>query len=382
MPGAMKTLELVFVDAGGGHRSAANSLTEAARREHRPWDMRLTNLFELLAELDFAKRLTGVGVGDIYNGLLRRGWTRGFSAVIPPMQAIIRLSHGSQVALLARHWRASKPDLVVSCIPHFNRALHDAIELSIPGVPLVTILTDLADYPPHFWIEERQRQYFICGTDRAREQALGAGHPAERVFQTSGMILNPRFYDGAAAGPPGDRTALGLDATLPTALMMFGGEGSSEMLAIARALDASGMDVQLIAVCGRNARLEARMRAERLRIRMHVVGFTTEVARLMRMSDFFIGKPGPGSISEALEMGLPVIVDCNGRTIPQERYNAQWVAEGGYGIAVRNFRKEIAVAVAGMLDPERRRRFVERVAANRNRAVFEIPEILEGILNA
>ena len=31
--------------------------------------------------------------------------------------------------------------------------------------PFVTILTDFADYPPHFWIE-RQDQYFICGTDR------------------------------------------------------------------------------------------------------------------------------------------------------------------------------------------------------------------------
>jgi 1,2-diacylglycerol 3-beta-galactosyltransferase len=378
----MTTVELVYVDAGGGHRSAANALTEAARREQRPWDMRLMNLFELLAELDFAKRLTGISVGDIYNGLLRRGWTRGFSAVIPPMQAIIRLSHDSQVELLARYWRANKPDLVVSCIPHFNRAMHDAIERAIPGVPLVTILTDLADYPPHFWIEERQPQYFICGTDRAREQALGAGHPAERVFQTSGMILNPRFYDNAAAGPPGDRTTLGLDPARPTALMMFGGEGSAEMLTIARVLDASGIDIQLIAVCGRNARLEARMRAERLRIPMHIVGFTTEVAGLMRMSDFFIGKPGPGSISEALEMGLPVIIDSNSRTIPQERYNAQWVAEGGYGIAVRSFRREIAVAVSGMLEPERRQRFRDRVRSHRNRAVFEIPEILEKILNA
>ncbi|MFI5246384.1 MAG: glycosyltransferase, partial [Gemmatimonadales bacterium] len=283
---------------------------------------------------------------------------------------------------LARHWRANRPELVVSCIPHFNRAMHDALDLAAPGVPLVTILTDLADYPPHFWIEERQRQYFICGTDRARGQALGAGHPAERVFQVSGMILNPRFYDYAAEEPPGDRTTLGLDPAIPTALMMFGGEGSSEMLTIARVLDASGMDVQLIAVCGRNAKLEVRLRSERLRIPMHVVGFTTEVARLMRMADLFIGKPGPASISEALEMGLPVIVDCNSGTIPQERYNAQWVAEGGFGIAVRDFRREIAAAVSRMLEPERRRQFVERVRAYRNRAVFEIPSILERILDA
>ena len=28
------------------------------------------------------------------------------------------------------------------------------------------MLTDIADYPPHFWIE-RQSQYVICGSRRA-----------------------------------------------------------------------------------------------------------------------------------------------------------------------------------------------------------------------
>ena len=32
---------------------------------------------------------------------------------------------------------------------------------------------------------------------------------------------------------------------------------------------------------------------------MHVVGFTSEIPYYMVLSDFFIGKPGPGSISEA-----------------------------------------------------------------------------------
>ena len=90
---------------------------------------------------------------------------------------------------------------------------------------MVTILTDMADYPPHFWIE-RQPQYFICGTERAYRQALGMGHPPERVFLTSGMILNPRFYEPVEVDRAQDRIALGLDPDRPTALMMFGGEGS------------------------------------------------------------------------------------------------------------------------------------------------------------
>jgi UDP-N-acetylglucosamine:LPS N-acetylglucosamine transferase len=378
----MKKVELVFCDAGGGHRSAANAFGEVARREHRPWSMGMTNLLELFTELDFCRRLTGVGVERAYNGMLRRGWTIGFPALLPPMHSLVRLHHDRQVKLLARHWERNRPDMVVSFIPHFNRSLHEAIQRVMPEVPLVTILTDLADYPPHFWIEEEQDQYFVCGTELARDQALRAGHPAERVFQTSGMILNPKFYDTESDPRSNDVSALGLDPALPTAMMMFGGEGSAAMRTIARLLDESRLEVQLIAVCGRNERLAASLRAASRRIPMHVTGFTPDVARLMRLSDFFIGKAGPGSISEAVAMGLPVIIERNRWTMPQERYNAQWVADCGFGIPVRSFRRDIVNAVAEMLDPERRLPYVECVRAYRNRAVFEIPRIVEQILSA
>ena len=377
----MKAIELVYCDAGGGHRSAANALCDIAQRERRPWQLDRTNLLDLFGELDVWRKLTGVRGEDGYNGMLRRGWTLGSPLMLRVFHSVVRRSHAAQVALLERHWRTRRPDAVVSFIPHFNRALYDAMQRVMPGVPLVTILTDLADSPPHFWIERGQAQYFICGTTLARQQALAAGHPGNRVFQTSGMILNPRFYDPANARERGDLAALGLDPALPTALIMFGGFGSAAMRTIVRRIDESGLRVQVIAVCGRNERLEASLRAMPLRIPAHVTGFVPDVAGLMRRADFFIGKPGPGSISEAVAMGLPVIVERNAWTMPQERYNAEWVEEQGLGIAVRGFRRGIVGAVATMIDPDQRARYAASVGEYRNRAVFEIPAILEQLLN-
>jgi UDP-N-acetylglucosamine:LPS N-acetylglucosamine transferase len=276
--------------------------------------------------------------------------------------------------------------MIVSVIPNFNRAMFDAAKIVMPGVPMVTILTDLADYPPHFWIE-RQPQYFICGTERAYRQALGMGHPKERVFLTSGMILNPRFYENAPCENGNldrgrQREALGLDPNLPTAMLMFGGEGSTKMLDIARRLNQSSPDLQIIAICGKNNQLEAEMRDMPRRIPMHVEGFTREVPRFMRLSDFFIGKPGPGSISEAVALGLPVIVECNSWTLPQERYNAKWVEEEAVGIALTSFRGQVVEAVRRMTDPQQRVEFQNRVSSLNNRAVFEIPAILDRILHA
>ena len=112
--------------------------------------------------------------------------------------------------------------------------------------------------------------------------------------------------------------------------------------------------MQIIAICGKSKKLEAALRAMPRRIAMHVEGFTREVPRFMRLADFSSTKPGPGSISEAMAMGLPVIIERNHWTLPQERYNADWVEEQGVGISLRSFKKQIVGAVEQMLDPARR----------------------------
>ena len=377
----MPKLELVFFDAGGGHRSAANALMAAAQVQGRCWEMNMMNLQELLDEMDVFRKLTGIRLQDIYNLLLRKGWTLGSAQLLAAMHGIIRLLHPQQVKLLTRYWKTRQPDMVISLVPNFNRAMYSAVRNLMPHVPYVTILTDMADYPPHFWIE-RQAQYLICGTDKAKQQALAMGHAPEKVFQTSGMILHPRFYDDMELDQQRERETLGLDPNLPTALMMFGGEGSARMLDIARILNASGIAMQLIAVCGRNQKLEQTLSQTARTIPMHVVGFTREVPRLLRLADFFIGKPGPGSISEAIAMGVPVIVECNSWTLPQERYNAQWVTENGVGIVLRSFREGIRGAAARLANGKERAGFAERVKSVWNRAVFEIPDILQQILES
>ena len=100
----------------------------------------------------------------------------------------------------------------------------------------------------------------------------------------------------------------------------------------------------------------------------------------MRLADFFIGKPGPGSISEALVMGLPLIVERNAWTMVQERFNTDWIARNEIGVVLPSFR-EIASAVATMLDREQLNRLRASVKAIDNRAVFEIPEILEALIS-
>jgi 1,2-diacylglycerol 3-beta-galactosyltransferase len=212
-------------------------------------------------------------------------------------------------------------------------------------------------------------------------QARRIGIAERRILRASGMILHPKFYVPLYVDRARERVRRGLRPDLPTGLVMFGGEGSAEMTAIARALNRSGMGVQLIQVCGKNERLAAELRGMEQGIPMRVEGFSSEIPLLMELSDFFIGKPGPGSISEALVKQLPVIVQRNASTMAHERYNTQWVEELGAGIVVRDFERDIAGAVRTLLTPGNCARYRECAARTRNVAVFEIPEMLSGILD-
>jgi len=243
---------------------------------------------------------------------------------------------------------------------------------------MVTIMTDLADCPPHFWVEP-QDQFLICGTAAAQRQALALGLDSSRVVRISGMIVRPEFYVPRKLCRANERRRLGLAPDLPTGLVMFGGYGSTHMLTIARRLAEGGQKLQLIFICGHNQRLREQLSAMKLPFPCQVEGFTRDVPYFMQLADFFIGKPGPGTISEALVSGLPVIVARNASTMPQERYNTEWIMQNQLGIVVRSF-SEIGGAVATMIDAKQSRHFRTRVRKVNNRAVFEIPEILDEIM--
>jgi UDP-N-acetylglucosamine:LPS N-acetylglucosamine transferase len=371
----MKNIDLVYFNAGGGHRSAAVALETVIRESALPWSVRLVNLFEVLDPRDVFGKTTGMKPEQYYNARLARGWTLGLGQELRLLQALIRLSHNTLTGQLQRYWQTTKPDLVVSLVPNFNRAMYQALSKARPNVPYVTILTDFADSPPHFWIEPHQAQHLICGTARAVAQARAAGYGDASIHATSGMIIRPDFYQPLDLDRGDERRKLQLDPDRPTGIVMFGGHGSKMMLRIAKRLE----DTQLILVCGHNSALADELRSMSARTPRAVIGFSSQIRYFLQLSDFFIGKPGPGSISEAIQQRLPVIVVRNAWTMPQERYNADWIEEHGVGMVLDSF-KAIRSGVAALTG--RMHEYRSNVARIHNRAIFEIPEILERILQA
>ena len=370
---ASETVDLVYFDAGGGHRASAVALQAAIEDRGPARTVRLVNLREVLDPKDSFRKLVGIHPEQYYNARLARGWTLGMAQELKLLQGIVRWAHQPLVRILGRHWTATRPHLVVSLIPNFNRALCQSLASALPGTPFVTVMTDIADHPPGFWIEKGLDQHVICGSRRAVDQARSAGLAQERVHATSGMIIRAGFYKTGSDNRAAERRRLGLDDLPPTGLVLFGGQGSKVMVDIARRLS----ETPLILACGHNRQLAETLRALPAKAPRIVLGFTPELASYMALADFFIGKPGPGCLSEAVQMQLPVIVVSNRWTLPQEVYNAQWIREQGLGIVIPSL-AEIGIAVGELTrDLPGYRSATGKV---RNRALFELPDILNDIL--
>ena len=103
----MTTIDLVWFKAGGGHRAAALALEEVIRAQHRPWQVRLVNLTEVLDPSGRFRRLTGIDPEDLYNKRLASGFTLGLTQELKLLQGLIRLYHAGLVERLAAHWRRS-----------------------------------------------------------------------------------------------------------------------------------------------------------------------------------------------------------------------------------------------------------------------------------
>jgi 1,2-diacylglycerol 3-beta-galactosyltransferase len=338
----MKKVHVVFHDGGGGHRNAAVALQTIISQQKHDWQVELIQFQNLTDQLDVLRKLTGIRIQQQYNILLQNGWTLGSTYLLRVLQTTIRLFHRPLVRLLESFWREHPADLLVSVIPHFNRQICESWTNVYRGRPFVTLITDLADFPPRFWIEPISKQYVIAGTEKAAEQARALGHDDTHIFRTSGMILRPDFYGSETYDAGELRRQMGLRPDFATAIVLFGGHGSKVMIDITERLGAANL-------------------------------------KLMYAADFLIGKPGPGSIAEAMVRKLPVLIECNAWTLPQERYNAEWVKEKRVGIVLKSF-QEVVAGVRQMLDPANLAEFRKNVAAQENRAIFEIPEILARLL--
>ncbi|HEX4255291.1 MAG TPA: glycosyltransferase [Streptosporangiaceae bacterium] len=237
--------------------------------------------------------------------------------------------------------KAHRPAAIVSFHPLTGPAAVAARDLAAPGVPVVTVVTDLVSLHASW-------RYADVDLTIAPAACAARHRPSPGPDQVRWAVAGPPVTRDLRTGPLRDgeraalRRSLGLASSGLVVLLTGGGEGSGGLARRAAAIVRRFADVQVVVVCGRNAALKRRLErlATRSGGRLTVTGFVHDMADWLRCSDLVVTKAGPGTIAEATCCGTPLLLTSH---VPgQEKGNAEFVTGAGAGRRVTGVRPLIA----------------------------------------
>ncbi|MCB9419340.1 MAG: glycosyltransferase [Ardenticatenaceae bacterium] len=340
-----KRILFLMSDTGGGHRASAQAICEAI-------GFLYPDQFEILIEdiwMDHT-RWPFNQLPHLYPWLSSSGtrwWMVLWRVTQRPFlwKSIMRMTDWVTRRGILRFLREVQPDIVVSVHPAMNHLGVEWVKQICPGVPFYTVITDMVTVHPT-WVCPEVTGCAVS-TQPAREQAIAAGMPAEKVA-VCGQPVGLKFAHLNGERPV-LRARLDLDGERPCILIVGGGEGIGRVYDIARSVAQTVEQAQLIIVAGRNKHLKQKLEAIIWEIPTQVYGFVQNMSELMGAADILVTKAGPGTISEAFIAGLPIII--SGYIPGQERGNVDYVLENNAG-AYAEEPVEIARLINDWLHPQ------------------------------
>src|SRR5947209_14029405 len=319
---APKRLLFLFSDTGAGHRAAAEAV--AAALQLRYPNRFMIDCFDPMAD----QRVVAGRLTALYGPITRHVpilW--GFAYNLTNVKPTVRLFQHAVGRGLRRKLRGAlepRPALVASFHPLLN---HVAVDVMPYGVPRITVITDWVDF--HEAWTDLKADCIICPSEAAYDLCRRRGVPAERLVK-AGLPIHPRFQDAIRgfSDKRSMRLRLRLRPHAPTVLLAGGGDGTEPLRKYAAALARSPLDIQVLAVCGRNQALAEGIRQDN-HSGVHVFGFVDNMPELLLASDLLVTRAGPGMIAEGLACGCPLLL--TGYLPGQEEGNVKEVIDRGLG---------------------------------------------------
>ncbi|MFP5502564.1 MAG: MGDG synthase family glycosyltransferase [Candidatus Sericytochromatia bacterium] len=330
----MKKILVIYETAGGGHQAAARAIESAVKSMY-------PGMFEVV--LMPVRTATGsqrvAHLMDMYNHLLKikpsysnMGMrvmnTLDVEKVVVPLLPKVKRN-------LEKTFREVKPDMIISVFGVVN---YSAIEILkkmgwYGKVPYIIWCTDLTKHFLKNWANP-DADLTIALHSEAKQQLVDYGVPEAKIKVLSGLPVNQKFLTKRSKVEA--RQELGLDPTRFTVLISMGGVAVGASYVFTRQLAKSGLPVQVIVVCGKNEQLKARTEklAAKVDMPVKVLGFTDQMPLLMDAADVLIGKPGPGTIAEAIAKELPLLIDAQREPMLQEKGNLELVKRQELGLSI------------------------------------------------
>ena len=330
----MKKILILYGSYGGGHLSAAKSIKQYLETYYQNSEVKLVDCIEYIS-----KYLNKVST-TAYNEMAKKApWAWKFvykDSQKGPLSHISSTTNKLMSHRLNTLLQEFRPDMIISTHPFGS---HMCAVLKKRGHIHCSIATILTDYAPHpQWLNDHDYiDYFFVAHDEMKKQLMEMGIREFKIFPT-GIPLSMRFLNQQNSELIYDE--LGLEKEKDTVLFFAGGEfglGRKSTYIMLRALIRLFKDIQVIAISGRNKKMQKRFQeivdATNSGDRIKVLPFTDKVPEIMSIAKFVITKPGGLTVTECICSHLPILII---NPIPgQEEENAAFLEKSGTAIWIK-----------------------------------------------
>lgn len=320
-----KKIIILYSTGGMGHKKAALALFKVFQEMAEEVDA------EVVDVLEYGNRFYKFLYLDFYVFLMTRArWLWGALYYFSNTRIVDALTRG------LRGWldHRSLPglgEMLIEKAPDAIVATHFLLP-SIAGILKknkdfrARTSTIITDYGPHsYWLSDYIDMFFV-GSEPAMMELSKRGVPVEKI-EVTGIPTTEEFRK--AFDHDSVRGTYGMEKGRRTIFLMSGGFGVGPIEEMLLSLNSCEADIQVITVCGHNKEVHRKVELLRDKLKYPLVlfGFTDKVAELMSVSDMMITKAGGISVTEALNMSLPMILFAS---VPgQETWNEHFLIRSG-----------------------------------------------------
>ncbi|MGE3468250.1 MAG: glycosyltransferase [Pyrinomonadaceae bacterium] len=326
---------IISSDTGGGHRSAAQTISDGLTRFWKGESAAVRTIKAVEESHHITDKLV-----RLYNWVLknRQHWMKYLYWAINKIRPETREFFMRRCIGFCRDsFEKWCPHIVVSVHPltqHIFARILKELNLS-QQVPLVTVVTDPCYGFWKGWACDEVSLYLVANDD-AKRQLVDYGISSEKI-KVSGMPVDPKFHEIDEADAQTARRAYGLDPDKFTVFVNAGWIGGGNIPQIFREFARGELDVQAIFLAGKNEklRIEAENIARTAKFPIKVIGYSDEIEKLMQSANVMVSKLGGLTTFEALACRLPIIADATTPPMPQEAGTVRLLEQRGAGLLLR-----------------------------------------------
>lgn len=303
---------------GSGHAQAAKALQQSFLAQGAA-DVEIMDLMRkahpLLNTITTSLYLKSAAISKF--GLDYYGWSYYITRNAKPNLAWSRYLNSLGKKTLKEKLVRETPAAVINTFP-----FGAAPELCRPlGIPCFTVVTDFALHSR--WVHPCTDKYYVATAD-LKAQIAALGCPEQRI-EVSGIPIRSFFGNALRSGP--NSFSQQFDPARKIVLFAAGAYLFKEVSDIVRSVQ-SAADCQIAVVCGKNRKLEQKLRNQWAgQAGIRIFGYVEAIHELMAIAACMITKAGGLTLAEAIALQLPLLIFRP--FAGQEKENAVFLARKG-----------------------------------------------------